>query len=507
MPSSSWRPAKWRWYSPLELRREGLGLRAVGGQVHGPTLGGDVRAPPAPAPTAATSSTCASTRSPTAAPGVARLDGYVVFVAARVPGDRVRARVAQVQARTSPRPARSRCSSPARTGSPPARRHPGAPWQVLPYERQLEVKQEPGRGRAAAHRPAGRLRARADRPRGRAAGATATRLEYSFGTGRRTATLVCGFHARGPLGAHRAVPTTACWPPSARTGCASAVRGLVPRRGPVRLRPPRRTRASCATSSSARAGAPGSSRRGSSPRPASCASRSSPAPSTADGVLWTRTDGVGGDDRAAARPSWSPASDDARGGARRGCASAISPDAFFQTNTEMAERLYGARRARRGAERASSASTTSTAGSARSALDARAARAARCGASRSSRRRSPTRSPTRALNEVENAQLLRRRRARWRCASWSSRPAGPTWSSSTRRAPACRRRSCAGSSRRRRSGSSTSPATRRRSRPTPRQLVEAGYVLAPGAPGRHVPADAAHRVRGAAGAGRDGPAQ
>ena len=36
--------------------------------------------------------------------------------------------------------------------------------------------------------------------------------------------------------------------------------------------------------------------------------------------------------------------------------------------------------------------------------------------------------------------------------------------------------------------------------PNAAQLAEAGYALTPRAPGRHVPADAAHRVRGAAGA-------
>src|SRR5688572_1761645 len=73
--------------------------------------------------------------------GVARLDGYVVFVAGAIPGDRVVARVfkskrAYAEARTievvEPSPDRI----PARAD------HPGAPWQVLPYERQLEVKHE-----------------------------------------------------------------------------------------------------------------------------------------------------------------------------------------------------------------------------------------------------------------------------------------------------------------------------------------------------------------------------
>src|SRR5919112_6436752 len=72
--------------------------------------------------------------------GVARLDGYVVFVQGAVPGDRVRAVVgkskrAYAEARTvellEPSPDRIEARAP----------HPGAPWQVLPYERQLEEKQ------------------------------------------------------------------------------------------------------------------------------------------------------------------------------------------------------------------------------------------------------------------------------------------------------------------------------------------------------------------------------
>jgi len=71
--------------------------------------------------------------------GVARLDGYVVFVNGAIPGDRVRAVVTK----------RKRDYGEARTlevlePSPdriaPAADHPGAPWQVLPYDRQLEVK-------------------------------------------------------------------------------------------------------------------------------------------------------------------------------------------------------------------------------------------------------------------------------------------------------------------------------------------------------------------------------
>src|SRR3954464_14678468 len=72
--------------------------------------------------------------------GVARHDGYVVFVQGAVPGDRVKAVVTKSkrdygEARTvevlDPSPDRIEPRAP----------HPGAPWQVLPYELQLEEKQ------------------------------------------------------------------------------------------------------------------------------------------------------------------------------------------------------------------------------------------------------------------------------------------------------------------------------------------------------------------------------
>jgi 23S rRNA (uracil1939-C5)-methyltransferase len=71
--------------------------------------------------------------------GVARLEGYVVFVAGAVPGDRVRAVVtkrkrAYAEAQTVD------VLEPSPDRIPPRADHPGAPWQVLPYARQLEVK-------------------------------------------------------------------------------------------------------------------------------------------------------------------------------------------------------------------------------------------------------------------------------------------------------------------------------------------------------------------------------
>jgi 23S rRNA (uracil1939-C5)-methyltransferase len=72
--------------------------------------------------------------------GVARAGGYVLFVHGAIPGDRVRARV--VKRKRSYGEARvSELLEPAPDRIEPRAPHPGAPWQVLPYERQLEEKQ------------------------------------------------------------------------------------------------------------------------------------------------------------------------------------------------------------------------------------------------------------------------------------------------------------------------------------------------------------------------------
>ena len=72
--------------------------------------------------------------------GVARADGYVVFVRGGMPGDRLRARItkrkrayaeAQAVELIEPSPERIEPEAP----------HPGASWQVLPYERQLHEKE------------------------------------------------------------------------------------------------------------------------------------------------------------------------------------------------------------------------------------------------------------------------------------------------------------------------------------------------------------------------------
>src|SRR3954447_26097548 len=73
--------------------------------------------------------------------GVARRDGYVVFVAGALPGDRVRAVVGKAK-RAYAEARAVEILEPSPDRRPEVADHPGAPWQVLPYERQLEVKAE-----------------------------------------------------------------------------------------------------------------------------------------------------------------------------------------------------------------------------------------------------------------------------------------------------------------------------------------------------------------------------
>ncbi len=78
--------------------------------------------------------------------GVARAEGYVVFVAGALPGDRVRAeitkakrRFAEAQAVELLRPSEDRVAELCFHDGEPC---PGAPLQALPYERQLFYKRE-----------------------------------------------------------------------------------------------------------------------------------------------------------------------------------------------------------------------------------------------------------------------------------------------------------------------------------------------------------------------------
>jgi len=125
--------------------------------------------------------------------GVARLDGYVVFVRDAIPGDRVRAVVTKRKKAYAEARAVA-LLEPGPDRIPALADHPGAPWQVLPYERQLVVKADQV---ADALRRIGRLEGFAfeeivpavEQWRYR------NKLEYSFGT--VDGELVCGFHAPG----------------------------------------------------------------------------------------------------------------------------------------------------------------------------------------------------------------------------------------------------------------------------------------------------------------------
>jgi 23S rRNA (uracil1939-C5)-methyltransferase len=126
--------------------------------------------------------------------GVARSDGYVLFVQGAVPGDRVRAEV--TKSKRSFAEARAiEVLEPGPDRIEPEADHPGAPWQILRYERQLEVKQ--AQVEEALRRLGGLegfelepIVAAEQRWRYR------NKLEYSFGTD-PDGLLVCGFHAPG----------------------------------------------------------------------------------------------------------------------------------------------------------------------------------------------------------------------------------------------------------------------------------------------------------------------
>ncbi|HKH23558.1 MAG TPA: 23S rRNA (uracil(1939)-C(5))-methyltransferase RlmD [Solirubrobacterales bacterium] len=130
--------------------------------------------------------------------GVARRNGYVVFVAGGLPGDRVTAEVtkakrgyAEAQTREILRESPERVPPRCDHGGEPC---PGAPWQGLAYEEQLRHKQEQvadsltrlGGLEGFELEP---IEAAVERWRYR------NKLEYSFGE--RDGRLVLGFHARG----------------------------------------------------------------------------------------------------------------------------------------------------------------------------------------------------------------------------------------------------------------------------------------------------------------------
>ncbi len=267
--------------------------------------------------------------------GVARLDGYVVFVAGALPGDRVRAVVGKSKrAYAEARAVEILEPSPDRIE--PVADHPGAPWQVLSYERQLAVKAEQV---GDALRRIGRLDGFEQEPivPAKQQWRYRNKVEYSFGTA-EDGTLVCGFHAPGRW--DEIVPMTDCKLVSERSNAAreqvlawAREQGLAAwdrrgQRGLLRNLVVREGRATgelqvrLVTS-------PGAFDTDALVLAVDC-----------EGLFWTQTEDLG---------------ENTQGGTTKKLKGSkrlreelgdleflISPEAFFQTNTEMAEVLYGA---------------------------------------------------------------------------------------------------------------------------------------------------------------------
>jgi 23S rRNA (uracil1939-C5)-methyltransferase len=217
----------------------------------------------------------------------------------------------------------------------PVADHPGAPWQVLPYERELQVKAEQVRDALAR---IGGLEGYDLEPIVPAVEQWRYRnkLEYSFGTG-EGGELVCGFHAPGSweriehvedclLASHAGNEVRRAalqWCRDNRLGAydrraqAGLLRNLVVREG-------RRTgdlQVRLVTSD----------------EPVALDGFAEAV--GADSVLWTRALDVGETTAGGVTEvlHGTEAIDEELGGLRF----RVSADAFFQTNTEMAERLYG----------------------------------------------------------------------------------------------------------------------------------------------------------------------
>jgi 23S rRNA (uracil1939-C5)-methyltransferase len=267
--------------------------------------------------------------------GVARHDGgYVVFVRDAIPGDRVRA-VLTKRKRHYGEARAVEIVEPSPDRVAPRADHPGAPWQVLPYERQLEVKHAQVDD---ALRRIGRLDAYDLEPIVPAVEQWRYRnkLEFSFGTG-ADGVLVCGFHAPGSW--EEIVQVEDCllqsepgnaarrevlgWARAAGLGAydrraqAGALRNLVIREGrrtgEVQVRLVVSAGAEIDTDALAQA-------------------------VRADSLIVTRVDGVG-------ETTAGGESELVAGAAKisevvRGLTFRLSSQAFFQTNTEMADELY-----------------------------------------------------------------------------------------------------------------------------------------------------------------------
>jgi 23S rRNA (uracil1939-C5)-methyltransferase len=267
--------------------------------------------------------------------GVARLDGYVVFVSGAVPGDRVRAEV--VKSKRAYAEARAvEILEPSPERIPARAAHPGAPWQVLPYERQLAVKAEQV---VEALGRLGHLEGYAVDPIVPAAETWRYRnkLEYSFGEG-PAGELVCGFHAPGRFDA--IVPLSDCLLASER-GNAAREHVLAWARAEGLSAWDRRSQAGLLRNLVVREGRrTGQLQVRLVTSPGELDVSGLAAAVDCDGLFWTQAAGPGESTQGGKtiRVAGRAHLEEELGGLRF----AISPEAFFQTNTEMAEVLYGA---------------------------------------------------------------------------------------------------------------------------------------------------------------------
>ena len=265
--------------------------------------------------------------------GVARLDGYVVFVRGAVPGDRVVARITRSK-RDYAEAVLVDVVEPSAERIAPVAPHPGTAWGVLPYERQLEEKQR--QVREALERyggfdapPVADIVPAAQTWRYR------NKLEYSFGENEEDE-LVLGFHKPGrwneiedmtedvlaseEIDALRDAAREwaraeglSAW--DRRSG-AGFLRNLVVREG----RRSGQLQARVVTSEG------------------DFRAESFAAALGADSVLWTQTGGVAETTREGKTVLLQ--GDEWIEETLSGLRFRISHEAFFQTNTEMAERLY-----------------------------------------------------------------------------------------------------------------------------------------------------------------------
>ena len=260
--------------------------------------------------------------------GVARTDGYVVFVSGALPGDRVRATLtrakrdfAEANAVELVEPSPDRVAERCTHGGEPC---PGAPWQALPYERQLEEKTLQVDD---ALRRLGGLEGFELEPIEPAIERWRYRNKFEYSFGERDGQLALGFHRRGSWA--EVVDVEDCLLASRRNNAArNEVRAWARREGIPAYE--RHDHSGVLRNLVVREGR----------RTAQVQTRlvTGPASFTRPPVdLHTVVEGPGGGTAGPTGVLGEEFLEDELAGLRF----RVSHAAFFQTNTEMAERLYG----------------------------------------------------------------------------------------------------------------------------------------------------------------------